>query len=132
MGAIKHHFHDEIVAGQMTAKMKKHRKILYFIKLIRESHPVQERVFLNGSCLNFFLILRAVFLEAEPYFNIDHIITKIGDRYYDITGEVEATWDYVRYVDCYSKKGLIRSFRQMYRAEADLKPIPPKNQIEKF
>lgn len=92
---------------------------------------MQEQVFLNGSCLNFFLILRAVFPGAKPFYNIDHIITKIGDRYYDITGEVKCTPDYMPYRSIYSKKGLIRSFRQMYRAEADLKITNRKGVAEK-
>lgn len=28
-----------------------------------------------------------MFPEATPYYNVDHIITKIGSRYYDIEGE---------------------------------------------
>ena len=42
-----------------------------------------EDIFLNGSCLNLYLILRNIFPEAVPYYNSDHIITKIDDRFYD-------------------------------------------------
>jgi len=34
-------------------------------------------------------LLKRVFDEAVPYYDRLHVITRIGDRFYDITGEVE-------------------------------------------
>ena len=107
------------------------REVLYFLSLLRESHPYMVDIYTNGSCLNLYLILRAFlkqkeksgFLTLEPYYNVDHIITKISlssllddfSFYVDITGEVTGE-GYEPYKSYYSKKGFIRSFRAMYRA----------------
>jgi hypothetical protein len=45
-------------------------------------------IYTKGSCMNLFVILRHIYPEAKPYYDGDHIITKIGRKYYDITGEV--------------------------------------------
>lgn len=103
--------------------MTKHREILNFITLIRESHPLMIKIYTNGSCLNFYLILRKLWPEAVPYFNIDHILTKIDDKFYDITGEI-IDLDiygchintYQPYREYYNNKGMSRSFKQMYNA----------------
>lgn len=47
-------------------------------------------MYTHGSCYQFHLILKCLFPDALPYYNLDHIITRIGDKYYDITGEVSA------------------------------------------
>lgn len=59
-----------------------------FISTIRDSFIGSQQVYTEGSCYHFYLILKQVFAGAEPYYDMDHIITKIGDKYYDITGEV--------------------------------------------
>lgn len=64
------------------------QEVLYFISLIRNSHELISKIFTNGSCLYFALILKNRFPSAQIYYNSDHVITKISDRYYDITGEV--------------------------------------------
>lgn len=58
------------------------------IRRIRESHSQMTNIFLHGSCLNFHMILRAFYPEAEAWVNNFHVITKIGNRFYDITGEI--------------------------------------------
>jgi len=70
--------------------MSKHTEILSFISLVRGSHCKMEDIYTKGSCLNFYLILRHVYPTAEAYHNTEHIITKINDRFYDITGEVSS------------------------------------------
>lgn len=66
-----------------------HRQILKQIRRIRESHPEMVKIFTQGSCLHFFLILRSFYPQAEAWLDSDHVVTKIGDRMYDITGEVK-------------------------------------------
>ena len=41
-----------------------------------------------GRCYSFFLILRSVFPEAEPWYSKTegHVFTRIEDRFYDIRG----------------------------------------------
>lgn len=92
--------------------MTRYRHILNVIATIRDSHPEMVNIFKYGSCMNFHLILRSVFPEAEPYFNIDHVITRIGNRYYDITGSVNPS-GYRPYHTFYNKRRTSRSFTQM-------------------
>lgn len=64
-------------------------KVLKFIETIRDSFNDSIKVYTQGSCYKFYLILKEVFPEAICYYDINHVITKIGNSYYDITGEVE-------------------------------------------
>ena len=64
--------------------MSTNNKILEIITEIRNSHSEMVNIFSKGSCYNLFLILKLVFPEAEAYYNSDHIITKIGEKFYDI------------------------------------------------
>lgn len=94
--------------------MTKHRQVLNLISLIRKSHPDMVNIFTRGSCLNFFLILHSIYPEAEPYYNIDHIITKIDNKYYDITGQVNPK-GYYPFSQIYNKKRTSRAFKQMLK-----------------
>lgn len=64
-------------------------KIESFIATVRDSFIGAQQVYTEGSCYHFHLILKEVFPEAEPYYDLDHIITKIDGKFYDITGEVK-------------------------------------------
>jgi len=66
-----------------------------FIKQIRDSFKGSEYVYQNGSCYKFFTILKMIFKEVEPYYNNRHVVSKIGDNFYDITGKV--TGEFVPY-----------------------------------
>lgn len=68
--------------------MTKHQKILNFISLIRNSHSKMTDIFTQGSCGDFYKILREVYPESIPYYNSNHMITRIDDKYYDITGQI--------------------------------------------
>lgn len=59
-----------------------------FISVVSDSFIGSQQVYTEGSCYHFYLILKEVFPDAEPYYDEDHIITKINDKFYDITGEV--------------------------------------------
>lgn len=95
--------------------MTKHRRILNIIGEIKSSFKQAEFVYTNGSCLNFFCILRLIFPEAKAWFNVDHIITEIDGKFYDINGVVHKTKSYLPYVEYYDKNKLSRSFTQMYK-----------------
>jgi hypothetical protein len=58
---------------------------------IRNSNPIMEEIFMQGSCCNLYFILKSIFPNASAYFNLDHVITKIDNKFYDITGEVSPT-----------------------------------------
>lgn len=95
------------------------KRVLQFIRLIRESHKEMVNIYTKGSCLDFFFILRNVFPSARAYYNSNHIITRIDGRYYDITGQVEPD-RHLPLVRIYDKKGLIRAVREMMRAEFEI------------
>jgi len=59
------------------------------IKAIRESFEGSVEIYTNGSCYGFYKILKSIYPHATAYYDSDHVITKIYDKYYDITGEVE-------------------------------------------
>ena len=46
------------------------------------------REYLKGGCYKFYLILKEKFPEAEAYYDDNHVITKIRNNYYDVTGVV--------------------------------------------
>jgi hypothetical protein len=48
-------------------------------------------VYTNGSCYQFYLILKFVYPQANAYYNSDHVITEIDGRYYDIKGDAKKT-----------------------------------------
>lgn len=59
-----------------------------FIAKIRDSFIGSQQVYTEGSCYHFYLILKEVFHNAEPWYDNEHIVTKIDNKFYDITGEV--------------------------------------------
>lgn len=64
---------------------------IIIINSLRESDKYIEMIYLQGGCYKFHLFLKKLFTEAIPYINTkgDHVITRIGGRFYDITGEVD-------------------------------------------
>jgi hypothetical protein len=71
-------------------------KPLEVISAIRKSFIGSEQVYTNGSCVMFYFILKTIFKSAKPYWNIEarHMITRIGNKYYDINGLVSNTKGY--------------------------------------
>lgn len=68
--------------------MSQHKEILSLIELIRESFPSSVEVYTKGSCLQFAMILKTVYPQGDIYYNQDHAVFKLGNSFYDITGEV--------------------------------------------
>ncbi len=79
---------------------------------------MMEHMFLYGSCLNLFCILRSFYPEAKPWTNVDHIITEIDGKFYDITGSVNNK-GYTPYApESYRDKvGIRKSFNQQYKLQ---------------
>lgn len=73
-------------------------------------------IFTLGSCLNFHLILKSIYPESELLFNIDHVVTKIDGKCYDITGCVNCK-DYSKFSEYYHKKRISRAFSYMLTSE---------------
>lgn len=66
------------------------------IEVIRKSFIGAEQVYTQGSCIMFFRILHTLYPNAEPYWSKEarHMIAKIDNAYYDISGKVKKTPDY--------------------------------------
>lgn len=66
-------------------------KPIDIITALRESDGYIEAIYTEGSCYRFFIFLKALYPLAISYINSSrtHIITRIGGKYYDITGEIE-------------------------------------------
>lgn len=81
-------------------------KVESFIARIRDSFIGSQQVYTEGSCYHFYLILKEVFPDAEPWYDEDHVVTKIGDHFYDITGEVRQDLNLNKYdrIPSYSLK----------------------------
>ena len=62
-----------------------------FIAKIRDSFIGSQQVYTEGSCYHFYLILKEVFIDAECWYDEDHVVTKIDNKFYDITGEISKT-----------------------------------------
>jgi hypothetical protein len=69
-------------------------KPIEFITALRATDEYIETIYMNGSCYQFHLFLRKMYPESEPFINKqeDHVITKIGRRFYDITGEIKGKY----------------------------------------
>jgi hypothetical protein len=60
-----------------------------------KEHPLVE-IYTSGSCYKFYELLKYIFPEAKAYYTKDrnHIVIKIGDNFYDITGKVKSKYLY--------------------------------------
>ena len=74
-------------------------EVLNLIKLIRESFPDAEKVYTQGSCVQFCLILNSVYPQGEIYWN-GHASFKLNGHFYDITGEISGEDFNVKLIDC--------------------------------
>lgn len=63
--------------------------VLAFLAALRDVHPDMARWGQHGGCFRVYLLLKQAFPDAEAWYDGDHVITKIGDRFYDIRGQVE-------------------------------------------
>jgi len=66
------------------------------IEAIRNSFIGASQVYTNGSCIMFYFFLKTIYPKALPYWSKEerHMITKIGNKYYDINGVVTNTAGY--------------------------------------
>jgi hypothetical protein len=81
------------------------------VKSIRDSFVGAEFLYTHGSCYQFYLILKSIIPNAEAYYDSDHVITKIGERFYDITGEVEGCRSNYLSVDQHYHHDILRKLK---------------------
>lgn len=68
--------------------------ILDFITALRKSDGYIEYIYTQGSCYQFHLMLSELFDGCTPYVNneVNHVVTKRDDKFYDITGVVDGNF----------------------------------------
>lgn len=64
-------------------------KVERFLYTLRETLPDATTRYCNGDCFKLFQLLKALYPEAQPYYDIvnGHVYTQIGRSYYDIHGK---------------------------------------------
>ena len=69
---------------------------LLLVNSLRKTDRYIEIIFTQGGCYQFHLFLKNIFPDAIPFIhqNKDHIISKIGNKFFDITGFVENENEY--------------------------------------
>lgn len=80
--------------GELSVNLKGtlqdcHIAILDFISMVRESFVDAEKVYLNGSCVQFALILKKLYPEGIVLYDGNHAIFELHDKCFDITGCIE-------------------------------------------
>ena len=70
------------------------------------------------NCFVYYLKLRKLHKEAIPYYNCDHIITKIGDIFYDESGTVKDA-GYSPFFEMFSKKRALRIIKQFFKDQEE-------------
>lgn len=68
-------------------------KPIDFITALRESDFYIQHLYTEGSCYQFYVLLKKMYPESIPYINIhkNHVVTKIDNFFYDINGVVVNT-----------------------------------------
>jgi hypothetical protein len=68
------------------------------------------------QCMMMFLLLRLKFKNAEPYYDNDHVITKINNKYYDWTGEVNIG-SHIPFEDNYGDNWIIEHHNSIFQKD---------------
>ena len=69
---------------------------LLLVDSLRKTDNYIESIFMQGGCYQFHLFLKNIFPDAKPFIhkNNDHIVSKIGNKLFDIKGIVENENEY--------------------------------------
>lgn len=64
------------------------KELMAFITAIRDSHPDMVRLYTQGQCYNFALIIKTIRPQAVIHYSHreGHVYTEVGGRLYDIQG----------------------------------------------
>lgn len=65
-----------------------------FLQELRNSADIQYNIFTTGSCFRLYCILKVIFPEVKPFWSDSegHSIVKLGDKFYDIGGELKKSY----------------------------------------
>jgi hypothetical protein len=69
---------------------------LLLVNSLRKTDRYIENIFMQGGCYQFHLFLKNIFPDAIPFIHKDkdHIVSKIGNNLFDITGIIEIENEY--------------------------------------
>jgi len=69
---------------------------LLLVNSLRKTDRYIQSIFMQGGCYQFHLFLKNIFTDAIPFIhkNKDHIVSKIGNKLFDITGIIENENEY--------------------------------------
>ena len=75
---------------KLEAKVKQQKEMTPedIINIIKESFAGSIHIYTEGSCYKFYLILKKLFKNAEPYYYNYHVVSKINNKFWDITGQI--------------------------------------------
>ena len=61
------------------------------INSLRKTDRYIEIIYTHGGCYKFYEFLKSIYPEAEAYLSpqLNHVITKIDNNFYDITGKLK-------------------------------------------
>ena len=78
-------------------RMSDKEKIISFLKALKDSDFFIEYIYTRGGCYQLYKVLKSLWPSAQPYLGVHmaHVITKIGDCYFDIHGEVKIDGDFL-------------------------------------
>lgn len=63
-----------------------HAQIMDLIAVLKHSHKSVEKIFTEGACYELYRMLKIIEPSAEPWFDGNHVYTKINGVFYDIVG----------------------------------------------
>jgi len=96
--------------------------VLKFIAYMRSMIEHRPQCFLV-SCM-----IKQKFQDAVSYYDNNHVITKVGNFYFDWDGIVESTKNFRPFSD-YGDNWIINHYNAATNTEHDLKPIIKRNYL---
>jgi hypothetical protein len=68
--------------------------IVSFLKELRDSATITYSIYTQGSCFRLYSILNTIYPTSVAYWSDrdNHCITKIGDTFFDIGGEINESY----------------------------------------
>lgn len=82
------------------------RLFIFIYRLLKGKYPEY-----SGGCLKFYFLLKKLF-NGRGYYNSSHVITKIGNNFYDINGEVKDSAGYIP-IEEFGLTHIVSAFREV-------------------
>lgn len=89
-------------------------KVIDFIYRLKDIYGGYSEM--SGGCYKFHLLLKDLY-GGQGYYNSDHVITKIGSKYYDVNGLVTNTEGFLSIEDYYGYDFMDKIFNQYLKTK---------------